>query len=80
VLPSPIIAHFFKDMADGNYKGFPSLGIEYQTTLDEQFQEYLGLGKDKQGVYVTQRRQGGSAESAGVKLGDIILEDERPQG
>jgi len=43
---------------DGNYKGFPSLGIEYQTTSTSSSRKYLGLGKDKQGVYVSKRRQG----------------------
>lgn len=74
VLPGPIIAHFLKDMADGNYQGFPNLGIEYQTTLDPQFHEYLGLGHDQQGVYVSNVSKGGSAENAGVEKGDIILE------
>ncbi len=74
VLPGPIIRHFLKDVADGNYQGFPSLGIEYQATLDEQFKEYLGMKKDQQGVYVSAVTKGGSAESVGVKIGDIILE------
>ncbi len=26
ILPGPIIAHFLKDNADGEYQGFPSLG------------------------------------------------------
>jgi S1-C subfamily serine protease len=74
VLPGPIIAHFLKDMTDGNYQGFPNLGIEYQTTLDDQFREYLGMSKNQQGVYVSNVSKGGSAESAGVQKGDIILE------
>jgi len=74
VLPGPIIMHFLKDIADGNYQGFPSLGIEYQQTLDEQFKEYLGMNPDQQGVYVSAVTKGGSAESVGVKVGDIILE------
>lgn len=74
VLPGPIIRHFLKDVADGSYEGFPSLGVEYQTTLDEQFKEYLGMKKEQQGVYVSGITKGGSAESVGVKVGDIILE------
>lgn len=74
VLPGPIIAHFLKDMTDGNYQGFPSLGIEYQTTLDEQFKEYLGMKQDQQGVYISAVTKGGSAENVGIKVGDIILE------
>jgi S1-C subfamily serine protease len=74
VLPGPIIEHFLKDIADGDYQGFPSLGVEFQQTLDEQFREYLGLTKDQQGIYVGMVAKGGSAESIGLKVGDIILE------
>ncbi len=74
VLPGPIIAHFLKDMADGNYQGFPSLGVEYQQTLDEQFREYLGMTKGQSGVYISNVAKGGSAENIGVKEGDIILD------
>ena len=41
LLPAPIIQHFLKDVADGRYDGFPSLGIEFQVTQDEQFRDYL---------------------------------------
>lgn len=74
VLPGPMIEHFLKDVAEGDYQGFPSLGVEYQITLDEQFREYLGMTKEMQGVYVSVSTKGGSAESIGVKEGDIILE------
>ncbi|MFZ4763974.1 MAG: PDZ domain-containing protein, partial [Roseimicrobium sp.] len=74
VLPGPIIAHFLKDVADGEYQGFPSLGVEFQQTLDEQFHEYLGMKKGQQGVYVSMVAKGGSAENVGLKEGDIILE------
>ncbi|QIF05628.1 S1C family serine protease [Roseimicrobium sp. ORNL1] len=74
VLPGPIIAHFLKDIASGDYKGFPSLGVEYQQTLDEQFREYLGMTKDQQGVYIGEVAKGGSAESLGMKKGDILME------
>lgn len=74
VLPGPIIAHFLKDVAEGEYQGFPSLGVEYQQTLDEQFREYLGMKKDQQGVYVGSVIKGGSAETLGLKEGDIILQ------
>jgi S1-C subfamily serine protease len=73
VLPGPIIAHFLKDNADGDYQGFPSLGVEFQQTLDEQFREYLGMKEDQQGVYVGAVNKAGSAESIGLKEGDIIL-------
>jgi S1-C subfamily serine protease len=73
VLPGPIIAHFLKDVAQAPYDGFPSLGVEFQTTLDEQFREYLGLKPDQPGVYISKVVKGASAEQAGVREGDILL-------
>lgn len=72
LLPAPIIEHFLKDVADGKYDGFPSLGIEFQITLDDQFREYLGMKPDQAGVYISSVTKGASAEKAGVKKGDIL--------
>jgi len=73
VLPGPIIEHFLKDVAKPPYDGYPSLGVEFQTTLDEQFREYLGLKPDQPGVYISKVVKGASAERAGVRKGDILL-------
>lgn len=73
VLPALVIEHFLKDIADGNYEGFPSLGVEYQQTLDEQFRAYLGLKRGDPGVYIGGVIPGGSAEKLGLKEGDIIV-------
>jgi hypothetical protein len=73
LLPAPIIEHFLKDVADGKYDGFPSLGIEFQVTLDEQFRDYLGLQPNQPGVYISSVTQGASADKAGVKKGDIMM-------
>jgi hypothetical protein len=73
LVPAPIIDHFLKDVADGKYDGFPSLGVEFQITLDEQFREYLGLKVDQPGVYISTVMKGGSADKAGVKKGDILI-------
>ncbi len=73
LLPAPIIEHFLKDVADGKYDGFPSLGIEFQITLDEQFRDYLGMKADQPGVYISSVTKGASADKAGVKKGDIML-------
>lgn len=73
LLPAPIIQHFLKDVEDGKYDGFPSLGIEFQVTQDEQFRDYLGLKPGAPGVYVSKVVQGGSAAQAGMQPGDIMM-------
>ncbi len=73
LLPAPIIEHFLKDVADGKYEGFPSLGVEFQITLDDQFREYLGMKPDQPGVYISSVAKGASADKAGVKKGDIMF-------
>ncbi|HYF34690.1 MAG TPA: PDZ domain-containing protein, partial [Prosthecobacter sp.] len=72
LLPAPIIEHFLKDFADGQYDGFPSLGVEFQMTMDDQFREYLGMKPDQAGVYVSKVLKGASADKAGVLKGDIM--------
>lgn len=74
ILPAPIIDHFLKDISDGKYEGFPNLGVEFQTTLDDQFREYLGLKNDSRGMFVSGVMKGTSADKVGVKEGDIVLE------
>jgi S1-C subfamily serine protease len=73
LLPAPIIDHFLKDVEDGKYDGFPSLGIEFQITQDEQFREYLGLKNGTPGVFISKVMKGGSADAAGMRKGDIMV-------
>lgn len=73
ILPAPIIEHFLKDVSDGKYEGFPGLGMEFQTTQDEQLREYLGLKPNEPGVLITAVIKGASAEKAGMKKNDILL-------
>jgi S1-C subfamily serine protease len=73
VLPALIIAQFLKDMEDGEVSGFPSLGAQLQSTMDEQFREYLGLQPDQGGMFVSAVLKGNTADKIGLKKGDIIL-------
>lgn len=75
ILPYPIVQAFLNDAADGTYVGFPSFGIKFAATLDEQLRAYLKL--DKQitgGVMVTGVMPGTSASAAGLQEGDVLLE------
>lgn len=72
VLPAPIIEHFLKDTADGEYEGFPNLGVEFQLTLDDQFRDYLGMKPGDGGMYVSKVVKGMTGDKVGLKEGDII--------
>jgi S1-C subfamily serine protease len=73
VLPAPVISAFLADLADGDYEGFPNLGISFAQTLDETFREYAGIGDREGGIFVREIGKGSSADKAGLKEGDVIL-------
>lgn len=72
VTATDIIERFVREGADGNYAGFPSLGIAISRTEDSNFRAWLKLPEDGGGLYVSNVRAGSSAEKAGLKKGDVI--------
>ena len=73
VLSVDVIKHFLADASDGDYAGFPSLGISTAETKDPLFREFLKLTPEQGGIYISKVRPGGSADQAGVKNGDVLL-------
>ncbi|RYD50197.1 MAG: serine protease [Verrucomicrobiaceae bacterium] len=73
ITATEIVARFVKEGADGNYAGFPLLGISISRTEDPNFRLFLKLSEDGGGLYVSNVRVGGAAEKAGLKKGDVIL-------
>lgn len=74
VIPTPVIEHFLRDVAQAPYKGFPRAGMSFAPTRDPQLRRYAGLnGKTTGGVYVTEVLPGGPADLAGLVPGDVIL-------
>ena len=73
VASTDIISRFYKEASSGNYKGFPSLGISIARTEDPSFRQWLKLAEDQGGIYINKVRQGGAAEQAGIKVGDVLL-------
>lgn len=79
VLPTPIIEAFLADLEDGNYEGFPNLGISIAQMLDDTFREFTGLGEDDGGVFIRSVAKDSSADKGGLKKGDVILAiDDQP--
>ena len=73
VLPVPVIESFLADLEDGDYKGFPNLGIGFAQTLDENLREFAGIEDEDVGIFIRNVAKDGSADKAGLKEGDIIL-------
>ncbi len=74
VIAAPIIDHFLKDLEDGDYSGFPTLGMGFSRATDEQLRNYLKLGDESGGIYVTTISPNSTAAKAGIEVGDVLLE------
>jgi S1-C subfamily serine protease len=73
ILPAPIIRRFLDDLSDGDYTGFPVLGIRVARTTDPQLRRWLKLADDANGVFIGKVEKGSSADKAGIKTGDVLL-------
>lgn len=73
LLPAPIIQHFLDDLNQGDYQGFPNLGISYAQTLDEQLRKFTHIENQQGGIFVSKVLADSSAGKGGMKTGDIIL-------
>lgn len=72
VCGTEIVTRFLADAADGDYQGFPSLGISTSRTIDSSFRAWLKLPADDGGLYVSTIRKGSAADKSGLKKGDVI--------
>ena len=73
VTATDIIARFLAASANGDYRGFPSLGIGVARTEDPSFRQWMKLNDEQGGLYVQKVRKGGAADTAGVQRGDVLL-------
>ena len=73
ILPAPVIQSFLADLNDGQYEGFPNLGIGFAQTLDENLRDFAGIGEGDAGIFVSNVAKDGSADKAGIEEGDIIM-------
>jgi len=73
ILPMPIIEAFLADVSDGNYQGFPMLGVGIAQTLDEQLREFAGISTKDGGVFVRKIAKESSADHGGIEIGDVIM-------
>jgi len=73
MIPVLVIKHFLNDLDDGNYEGFPMLGIDFKNTENAALREFYGITNEEGGVLVTKILPFSPA-FGNLKEGDVILE------
>lgn len=68
-----IIQSFLDDAKDGEYTGFPSLGISTSRTDDPHFRKWLKLEDTQGGLFIKQVKRNSTAQKAGIEAGDVLL-------
>jgi hypothetical protein len=72
MIPTPVIRHFLKDIEDGRYDGFGSLGFSFFPGLhNESFRQYLKVPDNVQGVVVLSTMMHSSVENV-FQVNDVI--------
>jgi hypothetical protein len=61
------------DVKDGQYDGFPSMGVGYQSIENENLKGALGLNGGETGVLITGVNYGSSADGI-LDVGDVLME------
>ncbi len=72
MVPAPVLHHFFLDLEDGSYDGFPSLGIVFQDMENPDLKARYNMAPDQTGVLITRVVAGSPAEFI-LKPGDVLL-------
>lgn len=73
VIPVPVINHFFDDVEDGSYDGFPSAGFSYQTIRNSAFSAKFSIPSEQTGVMITKVAFGSPAAEV-FEPGDILIQ------
>ncbi|MDX1679184.1 MAG: PDZ domain-containing protein [Akkermansiaceae bacterium] len=74
VASTDIIRRFLEAAAVEPYQGFPSLGVRVAMTEDSSFREWLELGDEQGGLFVSSVQENSPAQKAGILKDDVILE------
>lgn len=72
IVPVPIIEHFLKDLEDGRYDGFPSLGVVMEGMENPDFKAKYGMEPKQTGMLAVKIIRSSPAESV-LKEGDVLL-------
>jgi len=72
MVPVPVIRHFFDDLKDGSFDGYPSLGISLQDMENPGLRDYYQMKKDMSGVLINQIIPG-SPSDGNLQVDDVLL-------
>jgi S1-C subfamily serine protease len=72
-IPEPVIRHFFEDIKDGTYNGFPFLAIQTQNLENEDLRRYYKCGDDDYGMLVNYIADISPLKNI-LKVEDVIIE------
>ena len=71
MIPVPVVEHFLKDIEDGNYDGFPSLGVDIEKIESPVLRDLYSIKDNQSGVLVTLVYPGTPSTEA-LRKNDII--------
>ena len=68
-----IINAFLEDAQNGEYIGFPSLGVSTSRTTDPHFRAWLKLDENLGGLFIKRVTRNSAAQKAGIRQADVLL-------
>ena len=71
-IPAAVIDRFLRDVADGEYHGYPELGVETSGMENPAIRAWAGMAAEESGVRIDLVRTGSSADGL-LFEGDILL-------
>ena len=71
MIPIPVIRHFLKDLEDGRYDGYPSLGIVTSSLESDALRAYLKVPEGEKGVVILKSLPYSSCDGL-VKPNDVL--------
>ncbi|MDH3973477.1 MAG: trypsin-like peptidase domain-containing protein [Deltaproteobacteria bacterium] len=72
MVPAPVIRHFFEDLEDGEYEGFPALGLHTQNIENPAMKEKYSMNKNRTGVVINHIYFKSPAQGR-LKVNDIVM-------
>ncbi len=74
MIPTTVIKHFLKDIEDGTYNGFGSLGVMLFPGLhNPSYRDYLKVPQDEEGIVVIETLMHSSVENI-LQQGDVLVQ------